>query len=325
MSANAPRCTRAKDGDAQDKLEKGATYLRLANARLRSGALIEPSEDNARFYLEAARQLMPEDDPALAETRARCRRRSSIAPRPPPAPATPRKPSAGWRTPMAPARRARKWPPFAARCKDTQIGARAGKMTALTQSFTNALAANRLLQPAGDNAKAHLLAMINIDGNHPAVASARQSLGNALLGEFRGALARNDLTAADTWLNEARTIGFSGNELKTAEGDLAAAREKTAQQPAWSARNRRNASNTWRRNFRPRRAIAACSGWVELEFTVLRRWLHRRHRRHQFEPAQDSSTPPPSTAVGQWRYKPLTRDGKPVEQRVAVRIRFSDQ
>ena len=30
-------------------------------------------------------------------------------------------------------------------------------------------------------------------------------------------------------------------------------------------------------------------------------------------------------AVGQWRYKPLTRDGKPAEQRVAVRIRFSDQ
>ena len=47
--------------------EKGATYLRLANARLRSGALIEPSEDNARFYLEAARQIVP-DDPAVAET-----------------------------------------------------------------------------------------------------------------------------------------------------------------------------------------------------------------------------------------------------------------
>ena len=47
--------------------ERGATYLRLANARLRSGALIEPPQDNARFYLEAARQTVP-DDPAVAET-----------------------------------------------------------------------------------------------------------------------------------------------------------------------------------------------------------------------------------------------------------------
>ena len=31
------------------------------------------------------------------------------------------------------------------------------------------------------------------------------------------------------------------------------------------------------------------------------------------------------TAVSQWRYKPVMRDGKPVEQRVAVRIRFSDE
>ena len=45
----------------------GATYLRLANARLRSGALIEPPQDNARFYLEAARQIMP-DDPGVVET-----------------------------------------------------------------------------------------------------------------------------------------------------------------------------------------------------------------------------------------------------------------
>ena len=31
------------------------------------------------------------------------------------------------------------------------------------------------------------------------------------------------------------------------------------------------------------------------------------------------------TAVREWRYKPVMRDGKPVEQRAAVRIRFSDE
>jgi hypothetical protein len=59
--------TRVKDTDVQDELEKSATYLRLANARLRSGALIEPSEDNARYYVEAARQIAP-DDAGVEET-----------------------------------------------------------------------------------------------------------------------------------------------------------------------------------------------------------------------------------------------------------------
>ena len=100
--------TRAKDTDAQDKLEKGATYLRLAKARLRSGALIEPSEDNARYYVEAARQIIPDDagvagnlaPAAEAASRPRGDRRDPRA--------TPPTPSAGWRMPTASARRARK-------------------------------------------------------------------------------------------------------------------------------------------------------------------------------------------------------------------------
>ena len=101
-----------------------------------------------------------------------------------------------------------------------------------------------------------------------AVASARQSLGNALLGEFRGALSRNDLTAANTWLNEARGVGFTGDVLKTAEGDLFAAREKAA------SRNVVGEKTLQRTEYVPPKFPAATrnrgvSGWVELEFTVL--------------------------------------------------------
>ena len=56
-------------------------------------------------------------------------------------------------------------------------------MTSLAQSFTSALGAKRLLQPANDSAKAHLLALINTDAASPVVASARQGLGNAYLDE----------------------------------------------------------------------------------------------------------------------------------------------
>jgi len=156
------------------------------------------------------------------------------------------------------------------------------------------------------------------------VASARQNLGNALLGEFRGALARNDLPAADTWLNEARTVGFSGNELKTAEGDLAAARGKTAQQPDVAGGKSPERIEYVAPEFPTATRNRVSSGWVELEFTVLPDGstgdvvVTNSNPRRFFDAAA-------VTAVRQWRYKPLTRDGKPAEQRVAVRIRFSDQ
>jgi TonB family protein len=315
--------TRAKDSDVQDKLEKGATYLRLANTRLRSGALIEPSEDNARFYVEAAHQLISED-PDLLETERALQKalldRASTAADSGNAAETERwlanADSAGAaRQDMTSIRRS---------LYDTMNGARASKMTTLTQSFTNTLAANQLLQPAGDNAKAHLLAMINTDGGHPAVATARQSLGNAYLAEFRGALKRGDLAAGDTWLNEARTIGFSGSDLKAAEGDLSATREKAAQHTTVVGEKSLERTEYVAPKFPVLAHNRGMTGWVELEFTVFPDGstgdivVTNSSPRKTF----DSSA---TTAVGQWRYKPVQRDGKAVDQRVAVRIRFADQ
>ena len=66
------------------------------------------------------------------------------------------------------------------------------------------------------------------------------------------------------------------------------------------------------------------SGWVELEFTVRTDGstgdvvVTNSSPRRTFDNAA-------MTAVRQWRYKPVIRDGKPVEQRAAVRIRFSDE
>jgi TonB family protein len=314
--------TRAKDSDAQNKLEKGATYLRLANTRLRSGALIEPSEDNARFYLEAASQLIS-DEASLGETRRAFQKalldRASAAASAGNAGETER-----WLANADDAQAARADMASIRRLlHDTQNGARADKMTALALSFTNALAANRLIQPAGDNAKAHLLAMINTDGGHPTVATARQTLANAFLGEFRGALARGDFTAADTWLEEARTTGFTGNEIKAAEGDLAAAREK-AQRSAVIGEKSLERIEYVAPKFPAATRNRGVAGWVELEFTVLADGstgnvvVTNSSPRKTFDSAA-------VTAVEQWRYKPVMRGGQTVEQRVAVRIRFADQ
>ena len=132
-----------RDSGTQDQLERGATYLRLANSRLRSGSLIEPPQDNARFYLEAARQVVP-DDPAVAET-SRALQKELLARAGAAATAGNAADTERWlanadsagaaRADLAAVRRS---------LQDTLIGVRTDRIATLTQSFNTALANNRL-------------------------------------------------------------------------------------------------------------------------------------------------------------------------------------
>jgi TonB family protein len=315
--------TRASSSDAQDKAARGATYLRLANARMRGGALIEPSEDNARFYLEAARQIAPED-PALEETTRALQRelltRAATAANSGSAADTERwlanaDGAGAGRQEMTAIRRL---------LQDTLIGARAGKLTALTQSFNGALAANNLLQPASGSAKFHLLALIDIDAANPAVASARQGLGAAYLREMKSALSRGDLAAAAAWLLEARTIGFNSTDLDGTEGELTAARSALAQKSSVVGANSLARTEYVAPKIPTTLRNRTVNGWVELEFTVRADGSTADIVVTNSSPRKvyDSSA---IYAIGQWRYKPVMQNGKPVDQRAAVRIRFSEE
>jgi TonB family protein len=314
--------TQRRDTDASDKSEKGSTYLRLAGARLRSGALIEPAEDNARFYLEAARQIVP-DDPALAEISRGLQReflsRAAAAATSGHAADTERwlanADGAGApRSDMANIRRS---------LQDTLIGTRADKIGGLAQSFTTALTNNQLLQPETTSAKAYFLQLLNTDSGNPVVATARGGLGSAYLREMRSALGRNDLGAADAWLLEARTIGFTSGDLDAAEKDLGATRERLAQQTSVVGANSLERLTYVEPKFPAATRNRGLEGWVELEFTVRNDGstadivVTNSNPRRTFDAAARN-------AIAQWRYKPVTRDGKTVDQRVAIRIRFSD-
>jgi hypothetical protein len=113
MERERAALTAKRDGDAQDRLERGATYMRLAEARLRSGALIEPPQDNARFYIEAARQIIP-DDPALVETSRTLQKELLTRAGAAATAGNAAKPSAGWPMPMPRARAGRTSPPLVA-------------------------------------------------------------------------------------------------------------------------------------------------------------------------------------------------------------------
>jgi TonB family protein len=323
MERERSAVARAKESAAQDAQTKGMNYLRLANTRLESGALIEPSGDNARFYLEAAREILP-GTPGLQETSRVLQRellnRAAAAATQGNAADTERwlanADGAGASRPdMAAIRRS---------LQDTLIGARSSRMTELTRAFSASLAANRLLPPATDNAKAQLLALINTDASSPAVASARQGLGAAFTDEVRGALARNDLTAASAWLNEAQTIGFTNADVTALEKQLADAREKAATRSEVIGANSLQRLEYVAPRFPASTRNRGMTGWVELEFTVQADGstgdivVTNSSPRRTFDSAA-------TTAVSQWRYKPVMREGKAVEQRAAVRIRFSDE
>jgi TonB family protein len=315
--------TRTRESGENTRQERGATYLRLANARLKSGALIEPTEDNARFYLEAARQIVP-DDPALADI-SRALQKELLARGATAAAAGNAADTERWlanadgagapRPEMASIRRA---------LQDTLISARAAKMSTLAQSFTNALAANQLLQPAPASAKTYLLELMRTDGANPTTASARQNLGAAYVRQLRGALARGDLADADAWLNEARTIGFDGGDLESAATELGEAHGKAEQSASVVGANSLQRLEYVAPKFPASTRNRNVSGWVELEFTVKADGstgdivVTNANPRRTFDAAAIN-------AIREWRYKPVIRDGQAVDQRASVRIRFSDQ
>jgi TonB family protein len=323
MERERAALTRAGTADAQDKAAKGATYLRLANARMRAGSLIEPSEDNARFYLEAARQIAP-DDPALEET-ARALQKELLTRAATAASGGNAADTERWLANADGAGAGRQEMTSIRRLlQDTLIGARAGRITALAQSFNGALGAGNLLQPANASAKSYLLALIDIDAAGAAVASARQGLGGAYLREIKAALTQGDLSAADAWLLEARTIGFTSPDLDATEGELTAARAAITQKNSVVGANSLARTEYVAPKIPTTLRNRTVSGWVELEFTVRTDGSTADIVVTNSSPRRvyDSSA---IYAISQWRYKPVMQNGKPVEQRAAVRIRFSEE
>jgi TonB family protein len=314
--------------------EQAAAFLRSANQRLRSGNLVEPAEDNARFYIEAARGLTP-DDPAIARlTRSL---QTAMLER---ARAAATQGNAGdaefWLANAQEAGAARTAVTDIRRTlQQTQVTARADNITRLTQSFQQALAADRLVAPEGDSAKSYWRALADADVAHPATVQGRQSLGAEIVREARIALGRNDLSGTEKWLAHARDIGFSNDELAATARDLAAARSRAVgSAPAATQTGPRGtgvvAASVLERTqyFAPRYPTNArdrgTAGWVDLEFTVQTDGSVADVTAIAAEPVGVFEQAAIG-AVRRWRYRPVIVDGAPVEQRVRLRLRFELQ
>lgn len=299
---------------------QAAGFLALADERTKSGALLAPAQDNARFYIESARALAPEDAAiGPAETALRSalvsEARRAIA-------AGDLTAAEQWIT-AADENHAPRAELAALRgeFERAQIGRRAEQLTALAARASEDLRQNRLIEPASDNARAAYREMRELDPQHPATLAARDALGRALLAESRRALERADAAGAERWIAEAEAIGFAGTLLAGARRDVATlrAREQAANTVVSAGQLAR--TRTVQPRYPDDARTRGVTGWVDLEFTVTTDGTVNDVRVVGAAPTgvfEDAAT----EAIGRWRFKPVERNGVAVPQRAKLRIRF---
>ena len=296
-------------------------FLRRAGDRLRAGALVEPAQNNARFFIESARAIAPNQSEVKQAQKQLADRivtqaRAAIT--------------------AGNAEEADRWIAAAADSsvgqgditaltRDVQrvrIAARADSMAKLSQSFNQRLAQGRLVEPANDSAKFFLAELAQAEAGHPSTQLARQALGSRLIEEARGAISKQDFAAARRWMSEARDVGVDASGTAALERDIIAAQNNSSRPDdivkASQLMQTRMVDPVYPTAARER----GTEGWVDLVFTVRTDGSIADVTISASEPAgvfEQSAM----SAVRRWRYQPVRRDGRAVEQRARVRLRFT--
>jgi TonB family protein len=316
----------ARNDIAQRNIDNRVSdFLRRANDRLRAGALVEPAQNNARFFIESARAIAPNQSDVRVAQRTLNERivgqaRNAIT--------------------AGNAEEAEKWIAAAgdsgvsqgditSLTRDVQrvrIAARADSMAKLSQSFNQRLAQGRLVDPAGDSAKFYLTELVQAEANHPSTQLARQALGSRMLEEARGAITKQDYAAARRWMSEAKDIGVDQSGTAALERDIVAAQNARAvrapDDDVVSAASALLLTRSVKPNYPQAALERGTEGWVDLIFTVRTDGSIADVSVTAAEPAGIFEQAA-MAAVRRWRYEPVRKEGRAVEQRARLRLRFS--
>lgn len=308
----------------QQEIEsQAAGFLALADARVKAGALLEPAEDNARFYIESARALAPQHaalplaERALQSALAGAARRAIDSGD---------LPAADQRIAEAEANGVDHAILTSLRreLEQVRIEQSAAAFATLSREFEDRVRERRLLEPQADSARAIYFRMREADPQNPITLAARDTLGDRFLAESQAALARADLPRAERWVAEAEALGLSGLAITNARRDIATVRARTER-----ATEVVNASQLTRvRMVEPRYPADAQAGgqegWVDLEFTVTPAGAVSEVKVVKASPAGvfDEAA---VDAIARWRFKPVERNGVAIPQRARLRIRFDLQ
>jgi TonB family protein len=307
-------------GDAKPDSDRVTPLLNLAVQRIDEGHLLGADRDNARYYVQEALRIDPENAAAqdtkrtlgarlLTEARSAIDRRDFVQ--------------------AAAMIEGADGLAVAANIESTQgllaisrKQADADAWTVLLKNANERMLQDRLIEPENDNAKYYLLTLRRMDPGNAALPAAMQDLDSRLLAKARRALTLQQNDAARSWLDAAMEIGATTAETASLQHDLDAAVAKQALLTTPVPASQLTLLKTVQPVYPGKAQISKTEGWVELDFTV------SESGRVKDVTVQAVSTPgvfedAAVKAVSQWRYKPFLSDGKPVPVRTEIRIRFS--
>jgi protein TonB len=297
-----------------------ADYLGRSRDALSRGRLIEPADDNARFYIEAARELAP-DAPEVRQAAADLIARLES--------------EAHQALAARNAERAQMWTAAAADAgaapaeiaalrRETQqlSAARADALAQAALTFNQRLAAGHLIEPPSDSAKFYLAQLLAEDAANPATQLARHAYGKRVLEEARGALKAQDFAATGNWLAEARAAAADASDVGGLQAALDVAQVQAQAQPASAGdENALTRTHYVAPKFPDIARQRGIDGWVDVQFTVGTDGSVSDAAVIGAQPAGVFEKAA-LDAVRRWRYQPVVRDGQPASESTRVRLRF---
>jgi protein TonB len=294
------------------------TLLKSAGERMQQGKLVEPADDSAKKFVLAALAADPKNTEALQLKRALAdqtlqKGRAATAKRDFAA-------ADSWlqhaESLGANVRTAK---------RDLQTArtssAKSAQQTQLVTLMNERLAQAKLLEPADDSAKYYWMQLKAADPANEQLQPALQSLGTRLTQQAQMEVLGSQYPAARATIGEAKALGYASSELTRLESQVDAALERAAFEADVVLAN----SLAREKYVAPRYPTAALrraqEGWVDMDFTVAADGavtditVRAANPSGVFEGAAIK-------AVSQWRYVPVKRNGRPVEQRARLRMRF---
>jgi len=198
----------------------------------------------------------------------------------------------------------------------------AANADALIAETRQRLIDGKLIEPPGENARDALSRLREAAPNRPEIEELSRVLATRLVNSAKQASAAKSLDRAAQLLVAARAVGARYDEpfIAQAEAELAALRDQGKQQDWVSAgalKRTRMVEPVYPDTARKR----GIEGWVELAFTVTPSGTVQDIEVRNSDPARmfdDSAI----SAVRQWRFEPVERNGQKVSQRALVRLRF---
>jgi TonB family protein len=303
--------------------ERVNEYLRKSTDKMRRGDLIEPAQDNARFYIESARAIAPNDANVRQAERQLGDRLVTEA----------RKALTAGN-----AEQADRWIQAAAETGVSRddIGSltreqqrvrttvKADAMARLALLFNQRMTQGRVVDPTGDSAKFYLAQLAQSDATHPSTVLARQTFATRSLDEARGAMRKQDYVSARRWITEAHDAGADDASIADLNRDISSAQDPAKRSADVIAAGLLQRTRYVAPDFPTNARTRGLSGWVDVQFTVRSDGTTTDVAIVGAEPVgifEQAAT----EAVKKWHYRPVVRDGQTVDQLARVRVRFSLQ